>query len=103
MRKLVFGHTAWPYYASTDEFNSIIFWNRNFISLMEYFAIQKIQLKLKFTEFENSKICKNDKTDTLYSIALSGYIREREAIDDIILKTTREYAENIFRIERMNQ
>ena len=103
MRKRVFCDTSLGYYAEPDEYNSKDWWGRNFIAVIEDLLKEKKRSRDKLTAFEDSKICKDDKTDTLLSLAVSQYASDCSMYDKKILAVTKEYMDNVLRIEQMNQ
>ena len=95
MVKKVFENTGFCYLASKDEYSSESWWNSNTISVLERIFYEKSRLKKALDEFHDSKICKEDKTSTLYSVAMSKYIADCESLNKVALNIAKEYASAI--------
>ena len=99
MIKEVFKNTGFGYLASKDEYSSESWWNSNTISVLERIFYEKSRLKKALDEFHDSKICKEDKTRTLYSVAMSKYITDCEMLNKAALSVAKEYANALEEIE----
>ena len=99
MIKEVFKNTGFGYLASKDEYSSESWWNSNTISVLERIFYEKSRLKKALDEFHDSKICKEDKTSTLYSVAMSKYITDCEMLNKVALSVAKEYANALEEIE----
>ena len=99
MIKEVFKNTGFGYLASKDEYSSESWWNSNTISVLERIFYEKSRLKKALDEFYDSKICKEDKTRTLYSVAMSKYITDCEMLNKAALSVAKEYANALEEIE----
>ena len=99
MIKEVFKNTEFRYLASKDEYSSESWWNSNTISVLERIFYEKSRLKKSLDKFHDSKICKEDKTSTLYSVAMSKYITDCERLNKGALSVAKEYANALEEIE----
>lgn len=98
-RKNVFTSVYERYTATKEQYNSIDWWNHNFITIVSHFLEYKQQAEKELLEFKNSRVCKRDKSGMLYSMAFDKCNAIGKDCDDNIIKVTKDYMEAVQRIE----